>query len=240
MARRRSPLRVLAWNIRAGGGTRLGAITDAVAQHDADVLVLSEFRGGDAGKRLREALARLDYRHTTTLTPPPGRNGVLIASRRRFREHGPVDTALPEPYRLLRIETAGVHLTGVYMPNLRHKVPYWQTLIDNLSPPDDGRHAIAIGDFNTCRAFVDEAGAIDATAYFMDRIEAAGFRDLWRWRYPEGREFSWYSTRGNGFRIDHAFLSARLAARAGDIRYSHDERLAGISDHSPLLLDLRV
>jgi exodeoxyribonuclease-3 len=43
---------------------------------------------------------------------------------------------------------------------------------------------------------------------------------------------------GNGFRIDHAFLSATLAARVGSIRYSHDERLAGISDHSPLILDL--
>jgi len=51
--------------------------------------------------------------------------------------------------------------------------------------------------------------------------------------YPEQ-----YSTRGNGFRIDHAFLSAALVGRAGAIRYSHDERLTGLSDHSVLLLDL--
>jgi endonuclease/exonuclease/phosphatase family metal-dependent hydrolase len=56
----------------------------------------------------------------------------------------------------------------------------------------------------------------------------------------EGREFSWYSTRGNGFRIDHAFLSPALAARAGEIRYSHDERFTGLSDHSALILDLDV
>jgi len=43
---------------------------------------------------------------------------------------------------------------------------------------------------------------------------------------------------GKRFRIDHAFLSATLAARAGSIRYSHDERLAGLSDHSPRILDL--
>jgi len=63
---------------------------------------------------------------------------------------------------------------------------------------------------------------------------------LWRRRYPDGREFSWYSTRGNGFRIDHAFLSPVLAGRAGAIRYSHDERTSGLSDHSALLLDLDV
>jgi hypothetical protein len=36
-------------------------------------------------------------------------------------------------------------------------------------------HALAIGDFNTCRAYVDEAGAIDATAHYMDAIEQIGF-----------------------------------------------------------------
>jgi exodeoxyribonuclease-3 len=97
---------------------------------------------------------------------------------------------------------------------------------------------LAIGDFNTCRAFVDEPGAIDATAHFMDSVEAIGFRDLWRHRYPDGREYSWYSHRGNGFRVDHAFSPPGLAARAGEVRYSHDERLAGLSDHSVLLLDL--
>jgi exonuclease III len=72
----------------------------------------------------------------------------------------------------------------------------------------------------------------------MDRMDAIGFRDLWRHRYPDGREFTWYSHRGNGFRIDHAFLSPSLANRAGAVRYSHEERLAGLSDHSVLLLDL--
>jgi hypothetical protein len=35
-------------------------------------------------------------------------------------------------------------------------------------------------------------------------------------------------------------LSPTLAAKAGHIRYSHDERLASLSDHSPLILDLDV
>jgi exonuclease III len=72
----------------------------------------------------------------------------------------------------------------------------------------------------------------------MDRVAELGFCDLWRQRYPDGREFSWYSHRGNGFRIDHAFLSPALAKRAGTVRYSHAERLAGLSDHSALILEL--
>jgi len=232
-------LRLLAWNIRQGGGARLPAIGEALAGHDADILVISEYRGGDSANRLRAALAGLGYRHATTLTPPPGGNGVLIAARHPFREHGAVSDAVPEPCRMVRVEFAGLVLCGIYMPNLLKKVPYWEALIALLAA-DAGGAALAVGDFNTCRAYVDEPGAIDATAHFIDKVEAIGFCDLWRRRYPEGREYSWYSTRGNGFRIDHAFLSPTLVGRTGEIRYSHDERTSGLSDHSALLLDFDI
>ena len=230
-------MRLFAWNIRQGGGTRLLAIIDAILRHDADVLMLSEYRGGDAALRLKEALARVGYPHVTTPVPPPGKTGVLVAARRRLGAHAALDDALPEPYRLVHVEIGKLSLCAVYMPNLLAKVPYWEAVVASLALRLDG-HALAIGDFNTCRAYVDEPGAIDRCAHFMDRVAELGFCDLWRHRYPEGREFSWYSHRGNGFRIDHAFLSPALARRAKAIRYSHEERLAGLSDHSPLILDL--
>jgi exonuclease III len=230
-------IRVLAWNIRQGGGTRLSAIAAAIRRHEADVLVISEYRGGDAATRLRSALAALGYRYMTEAVPPPNRLGVLIAALRPFDAQAPLGAELLEPCRVVSIAIDGIRLHGVYMPNLLKKVPYWEALVAALAADLNG-HALAIGDFNTCRAYVDEPGAIDATAYFLDRVEAVGFCDLWRRRYPDGREYSWYSTRGNGFRIDHAFLSPALAARAGSVRYSHDERLAGLSDHSPLILDI--
>jgi exonuclease III len=230
-------MRLLAWNIRQGGGSRLAGIIGAITRHNADVLVLSEYRGGDSANRLRTALFASGYRHVTTLAPPPQHAGVLVAARRRFVEHGPICLRVDEPWRLVDVELGVLRLTGVYMPNLQKKVPYWQRLIDAFAARASGE-ALAIGDFNTCRAYVDEPGAIDMTARFMDGMDAIGFRDLWRYRHPDRREFSWYSHRGNGFRIDHAFVSSNLAARAGVIRYSHEERLAGLSDHSVLLLDL--
>lgn len=230
-------MRILTWNIRQGGGARLPAIAEALARHEADVLVITEYRGGEAGARLRAALALLGYVHLSRAEPPPGRNGVLIAARTPFRDLGPLNTELPEPYKIVEARFPWLGVTGVYMPNLLAKVPYWKTIIA-CAGARAGGHALVLGDFNTCRAHLDEPGAIDATAHFMDEMEAAGFRDLWRKRNPDGREYSWYSHRGNGFRVDHAFFSRLLCGRAGAVRYSHEERLARISDHSALLIDL--
>ena len=215
-------MRLLAWNIRQGGGSRLPRIAEALKRHDADIVVLSEYRGGPSALRLCAALHALGYRHTTA-----------------FHECGAVEMGLPEPYRMVSVDFAMFRLIGIYMPNLLAKVPYWEALIAALSAQSATR-ALAIGDFNTCRAYLDEPGAIDATAHYMDAIEQIGFRDLWRHRYPDRREYSWFSTRSNGFRIDHAFLSQDLTASAGTIHYSHEDRIAGLSDHSPLILELAV
>jgi exonuclease III len=230
-------LRVLTWNIRAGGGARLPRIAEAIAAHQADVLVLTEYRSGDSGLRLRAVLRDQGYAWFSPVEPPGIRNGVLIATRVKPRLAAHVAEHVPEPWRMLAVTIDRVRVFGIYMPNLKAKIPYWEALIEASTPHAGGR-ALALGDFNTCRAYVDEPGATDVTALFLDKILAAGFRDVWRDRFPDRREYSWYSHRGNGFRIDHAFASARLARRIGDVRYSHVERTGGLSDHSALLVEI--
>jgi exonuclease III len=225
------------WNIRAGGGTRLVRIARSIAAHEADVLVLTEYRSGEAGRLLRAVLRDLGFTWFSPVEPPGIRNGVLIASRVKPHAAAHVTEHVPEPWRMLSATFGRLRLFGIYMPNLKAKIPYWEALIETAGPHAEGR-ALAIGDFNTCRAYVDEPGAIDGTAFYLDRIQAAGFRDVWRDRYPKGREYSWYSHRGNGFRIDHAFASPLLAKRIGVIRYLHEDRIAGLSDHSALLLEI--
>jgi len=143
-------LRLLAWNIRQGGGARLAAIAEAVARHDSDAVVISEYRGGDSAARLRAALIAIGYPYATETAPPPGRNGVLIASRRPLDDDGPVTGAVPEPYRMVRAYFGTLAVYGVYMPNLLAKVPYWQALVGALAAESLSASALAIGDFNTC------------------------------------------------------------------------------------------
>lgn len=138
---------------------------------------------------------------------------------------------------MLDLEVAGLRLTGVYLPNLLRKVPYWAALVRSAARRQGGS-SLLVGDFNTTRHFMDEAGAVCRTSAYMDRIERAGFRDVYRDHHPDRREFSWFSSKGNGYRLDHAFCSAPLASRVACVGYAHGERERGLSDHSILWLDV--
>ncbi len=67
-----------------------------------------------------------------------------------------------------------------------------------------------------------------------------GFIDAWRKCHGQACEYSWYSNVGNGFRLDHAFVSVRLSKLELRCDYSHAEREAKTSDHSILMLDLAI
>jgi hypothetical protein len=74
------------------------------------------------------------------------------------------------------------------MPNLLAKIPYWETLIATLG--ETGGHAVAVGDFNTCRPYLDEAGAIDRTAHYMDKMAVRHTEERLRSRHrPHPRRF---------------------------------------------------
>src|SRR5258705_279925 len=95
-------MRVVFWNIRAGGGVRAAAITRQIAAWEADAVALAEFRSTPPSGELARDLARLGlpYQWTTADRARPGVNGLLLASRwplRRLR----LPCAPTEPCRWL-------------------------------------------------------------------------------------------------------------------------------------------
>src|SRR4051812_45865113 len=76
-------MRIVSWNIRAGGGTRVEAIAAQLERWAPDVVMLCEFRATPPSLWLAEALAAQGYVHqlTTAQASAPGRNALLIAWR---------------------------------------------------------------------------------------------------------------------------------------------------------------
>lgn len=201
------------------------------------MVVITEFHNNEAGRGLRAYFTDQGLLHHHFAKTEPKLNSTLIASREPFLGKGFVARSVEQPYRMPYIRTRSLTLAGAYMPNLRLKIPYWERLVAWARRRRQGSGLI-MGDFNTGRYYLDEAGATYTAADYMDHIEKAGFQDLWRARHPEAREFTWYSHRQNGFRLDHGFGTAALRDQVRQVSYDHTPREEGLSDHSLMVIEL--
>ncbi len=244
-------MRIVAWNIRAGGGRRAVAIVRQLENWQADVVALSEFRATPPSRALAAALAAGGLPHQLTTADPrhPGANALLVAARwplRRLRlRHDPLDA-----HRWLVAAVAppgGLVLGAMHVPNRvsGRKYPFLDAVLRCARPWRLGP-ALLVGDTNSGRRGVDEeVPAFNAREEgWIDALAACGWRDAFRHLRPDARAYTWYSPNGrNGFRLDQAFVNAPLQARLKESRHvwggarSRGRRDA-LSDHAALLVDL--
>jgi len=244
-------MRVVAWNIRAGGGVRAGAIARQLARWRADVVVLSEFRATAPSARLaaRLAAAGLDRQLTTCDPRTMQRNALLVASRWPVRQitlrGAPRDRCR---WLLVVVDAAPPLVIGaMHVPNrvTRRKYPFLSAVLGCARRWDLGP-ALLIGDTNSGRRGLDE----EVPAFnvreegWIDALAACGWSDAFRHLRVEARAYTWYSPNGrNGFRIDQAFVNVPLLARLEDAVYvwggaASRRRRDRLSDHAALLVDL--
>ena len=98
--------------------------------------------------------------------------------------------------------------------------------------------AMVIGDINTGKHFEDEASRTFICAEKFEQMLKTGWVDAWRSRNPSAREFSWFSNKGNGFRIDHALCTDAMNHKVQNVSYLRESITGGLSDHACLTLDL--
>ena len=234
-------MRVVALNIQHGGGRRTRAIADALLAAEPDVVVLSEFHPSPAGCELLDLLYKAgltEHAHgERAATDYP--NSVAVASRLPLTDaRFPLPTTSANRQRILEVGVGGLTLSAVYFPLGRPKVTFWRDEFLPYAASRIEQPCLLVGDWNSGRHHLDEAGAtLDGAAEF-EAMTDTGWVDGWRSLHPDGREYTWYSTHGNGFRLDHAFLSPSLAPRLLSSVYRHETRASGVSDHSALVVEL--
>jgi exonuclease III len=244
-------MRVVAWNIRGGGGVRAAGIARQITRWGADVVALSEFRATPPSCALAASLARAGLTHqlTTADRSTPLVNALLIASRwplRRLRLR-------PAPARRARWLAAALEgpqplmLGAMHVPNRVEGDKY--DFLDAVLGCARGwarGPALLIGDTNSGRRGLDEqVPAFNALEErWVDDLGACGWADAFRHLRPDARVYTWFSPNGgHGFRIDQAFVNAALLARLKEAAYvwggaSLRRRRALLSDHAALVLDL--
>ncbi len=245
-------MRIVAWNIRAGGGVRADAIARAVAGWAPDVAALSEFRATAPSLALARALAAAGLAHQLSTADPrrPSTNALLLASRWplarvRLRE------APREPCRWLAAAVAApqsVMVGAMHVPNRAggRKYPFLDAVLAcahrwRLGP------ALLVGDTNSGRRGLDEQVPVfnEREEAWIDALAACGWMDAFRHLRATARGYTWYAPNGgHGFRIDQAFVNAPLLARLERAihvwaRPSRRARRDTLSDHAALLVELR-
>lgn len=235
-------MKLLAWNIRHGGGpTRMPLIALRLLDHAADVVILTEYRRTTGGQ-IAGVLADHGLRYQACSNPPAGRNGLLVASRLPIE----VQPGLTHRWGEVVLPGAGLRVLAVHAP---HDTPgqasastartrFFQSLV-STARERAGEPVVLLGDFNAGRHHLDEDGATFTCTYQLGVLASLGYIDAWRHFNPTGRATTWLSHQGGAFRIDHVFVSPPLADRLESCAYSHEERLGGLSDHSVVTVALR-
>lgn len=239
-----TPLKILSWNILHGGGTRCEGILSAIRESEADIVTLQEFRHGTSKPVL---LAGLNEMGLNTIYAPETQNArensLIIATRLPMTAE---KFASSDTGTLTHAVKASIEITplialnfiSVHFPQKRAQIPLFNALLDLPGEWLD-EYSMLIGDFNCGIPLQDsETKTFYATQMFQQLLHS-GWRDAWRQRHPDTREFSWVSTRkSNGFRYDHCLVSERVDKLILSVEYNHGVREQKASDHSSLLVEL--
>lgn len=230
-------MRILEWNIRWGGGERMSQVLSAIETHEPDIAILSEYKAGASGIALVQGLQRQGLINSVASISSRGKLGVLIASRHDLtRGEMEISSGL-DSCHLLHAQTSGIDLLGVYLPWDDRKVPYWPP-IHEFARTRQGADALLVGDFNTGCGPDDGEGEALRSALSLSQLTSFGFFDVWREANPGVREYSWGPSPIGSQRLDHIWASSAMRSRIPIVRFSHDERVAAVSDHSILLADI--
>ncbi len=230
-------LKILIWNILRGASNRVPEVISALLRHNADSIFFSEYRNNADGDVVSAALEEAGYRYVySPKTARPNDNTVLLASKlsfvtknrsARFREH---------TSRFVVAEFDAFNFIGLHINNKSN--PAYSYLSGLPQKFVLGKTIIA-GDFNTGINYLDGEGYRFSRGAKFGALLANGWTDAWRTMHPLGNEFSWYSQKNNGFRIDHILLSTGLRGCLEKAEFSHVERETGTSDHSILAVELK-
>ena len=255
-------IRIVGWNIRAGGGKRVEGIFDQLVRWRPDVVVLSEFRGTPASQLLAQWLKTIGLNHQQMCINEAklATNGLLVASRFPL-EAVVLQDAPKAPYRWLLVEVKGKRLPpfrggepftlgGMHIPNsvTGKKKPYHEA-VAKLAQQWTLGPGILIGDTNSGMPHIDEESRAfgKQEQQWLESLAAAGWADLFRHHHGDKRAYTWYSpNKGNGFRLDQAFANPQLLPDVVDCWYEWGQmgddngryRRDILSDHAAIIVEL--
>ena len=224
------------------------------AQDDADLVILTEVGPGPGGQALTGALREHGYLSVLAPEPAAPDYRTVLASR------GPRLILVPSGIDVLShrgpaaaTEVAGhtLGLLGLYVPSRgprqrrNQSKRAFQDAVTTALPGFLARFSgpvIVAGDLN-----IVEPGHLPHLPVFGDweyafyrSFAGAGLADAYRAARPDGHDHSWFGRSGNGYRIDHIFVTTPHLAQVRGCTYLQAPRHDNLSDHAAMTLTLTM
>ena len=236
-------IKLLTWNILQGGGKRAVGIADELEAINPDIVTLHEFRNGKSAPIILDALNKLGLDHQQLAQSSAAKNTVMVAARVPFDTHEWADDLDPTlcvhaQFQLSESSLDTLDIFAGHLPQKRAQVPYLDTL-GKLSA-SEFEAALIIGDLNCGIPFEDSETKSFVNTHMFQNLLRNGWADSWRTRNPDAREYSWISSRGNGYRYDHCLATEKADKLINKIGYLHNVREERLSDHSAMLIELKL
>ena len=243
-------IRLLVFNTQHASPSRARRQAAWIASQEiADLVILTEVGPGPGGQALIEALGEHGYPSVLAPEPVTPDYRCVLASR------GPDLTPVPSGIDVLAHRgpavAAGlagqrIGLLGLYVPSRRPKQRRneskraFQCAVTKTLPGFVARFGgpvIVAGDLN-----VVEPGhvphlpvLVDWECSFYRSFLDAGLSDAYRTIHPDGSDHSWFGRSGNGYRIDHVFITTQHQAHVSGCGYLHTPRQQGLTDDAMTL-----
>ena len=197
--------RILFWNIKHGGGSRAGKITEQILAWRPDIVALAEYRGTAPSRSIAQDLRAAGYVHqlTTVDAAEPAWNALFLASRVATSRVSVQDAPAPELYWLLAEVHTQIpfHIGVVHAPWSIYlgRLEYYEALLKVARDWELGP-GIIIGDTNTGITGLDaeSENSENFKQIFMNPMRDLGWRDMYRAFHPNVDAPTWYSRISRG------------------------------------------
>lgn len=243
---------VLTFNLNNPSRERAERQLAYLATRPEPVLVLTETADSAGCTLLEERFTAAGYSVTFPRPEQRGERGVMVVSRLATRP-GPASVGYL-PHRAVSVtvdtDSGPLDVVGLYVPSrdaTEAKTARKRNWLEECATalPKGGEGArIVLGDFN-----VLEPGHRPHYKFFRpfeyrfyEWFAASGYADAFRVLHPDMDDYSWVGRTGDGYRYDHAHVSAALAGQLVGCAYVHEPRTMPdrLTDHSALAVQLAV
>ena len=249
-------MKLISWNVNGLRAVMNKGFMDFFKEIDADIFCIQE-------TKMQEGQLDVDmegYNVFFNSAEKKGYSGTAIFSKEK-----PLNVTLgigiPEhdkEGRVITLEYKDFYMVNCYTPNAQReltRLDYRMTWEDDfrnyLLELKKSKPVILCGDLNVAHEEIDlknyktnrgNAGFTDEEREKMTELLNSGFIDTYRYKYPEGTDYSWWSymfharEKNAGWRIDYFIISDDIKDKLEDAKIH-----TGImgSDHCPVELDIK-